>query len=155
MEVNNVSITQLILGIISILITVLGAQLSSFMNIKINNVKDSVKNEKVNKYIDNALDIIRKVVISLNQTTVGKLKVAASDGKLTEEEINDITTGAIETVLNTLSENTKEQLSMIYGDVEDWIYINIQNFIVKEKFNNVLLEGVTILQTQTDETTSE
>ena len=94
------SMTNLVITIVTILITVLGAQLSSFINVKINSVKQKVNNEKVDKYTNLALDTINKVVIALNQTTVNELKKAAADGKISKSEIFNLTQTATNTDLD-------------------------------------------------------
>jgi len=139
MDLSNYSpIVQLILGITTILVTVLGAQASTFFNTKINIVKEKVKDEKVNKYIDSALGTIQRVVVALNQTTVGDLKLAASDGKLTKTDIAVLTEKATKTVLNTLSSEVTSYLTMTYGDIQEWIKLHIENYVAKEKQDNKL-----------------
>ena len=127
------SMTNLVITIVTILITVLGAQLSSFINVKINSVKQKVNNEKVDKYTNLALDTINKVVIALNQTTVNELKKAAADGKISKSEIFNLTQTATNTVLNTLSSEVVEYLTMAYGDVQKWIHLHIENSVVTVK----------------------
>jgi len=141
MENIQVLFTNLIISILTIIVTALTAQFSSFINTKIKDVKEKTNSEKVNKYINLALETIRKVVICLNQTTTEKLKNISSDGKirkLTEEEIINLRELATQKVLNTLSTEVTEYLSTAYGDVEEWIQLHIENYVVEEKLSKNL-----------------
>ena len=76
--------------------------------------------------------IISDIVESLNETVVKELKAAASDGKITKDEGQEILASAIELVKSQLSQEVQTKISLIVGDIDLWIESVIE-VLVKEK----------------------
>ena len=80
-----------------------------------------------------ALDVVQDVVNYMNINVVNAVKIASADGRLTEEEAKQIKEEAINQILKILSSNMKDVLGIIFGDVGEWLSIQVDNITEKEK----------------------
>ena len=74
-----------------------------------------------------ALNVVQDVVNYLNLNVVNALKLAAEDGHLTEEEAKQIKEAAINQIMKILSSNMKDVLGAVFGDLGEWLSIQIDN----------------------------
>ena len=74
-----------------------------------------------------ALDVVQDVVSYLNVNVVNALKLAAEDGHLTEEEAKQIKEAAINQIMKILSSNMKDVLGAVFGDIGEWLSIQVDN----------------------------
>ena len=75
--------------------------------------------------------IVTKVVRYLNQTIVDKMKEASEDGKLTDEQINEIQNKALDLIYKLLDSSTMDSLISKYGEnYTEYIKILIENSVV-------------------------
>ena len=74
-----------------------------------------------------ALNVVQDVVSYLNVNVVNALKLAAEDGHLTEEEAKQIKEAAINQILKILSSNMQDVLSAVFGDIGEWLSIQVDN----------------------------
>lgn len=75
--------------------------------------------------------IVTKVVRYLNQTIVDKMKEASEDGKLTNEQINEIQNKALDLIYKLLDSSTMDSLISKYGEnYTEYIKILIENSVV-------------------------
>ena len=74
-----------------------------------------------------ALNVVQDVVSYLNVNVVNALKLAAEDGHLTEDEAKQIKEAAINQILKILSSNMKDVLSAVFGDIGEWLSIQVDN----------------------------
>lgn len=74
-----------------------------------------------------ALNVVQDVVNYLNLNVVNALKLAAEDGHLTEDEAKQIKEAAINQILKILSSNMKDVLSAVFGDIGEWLSIQVDN----------------------------
>ena len=81
-----------------------------------------------------ALDVVQDVVNYMNINVVNAVKIASADGRLTEEEAKQIKDEAINQILKILSSNMKNVLGIVFGDVGEWLSIQVDN--VTEKLKN-------------------
>ena len=81
-----------------------------------------------------ALDVVQDVVNYMNINVVNAVKIASADGRLTEEEAKQIKDEAINQILKILSSNMKNVLGVVFGDVGEWLSIQVDN--VTEKLKN-------------------
>lgn len=78
--------------------------------------------------------IVTKVVRYLNQTIVDKMKEASEDGKLTDEQINEIQNKALDLIYKLLDSSTIDSLISKYGEnYTEYIKILIENSVVDAK----------------------
>lgn len=74
-----------------------------------------------------ALNVVQDVVSYLNVNVVNALKLAAEDGHLTEDEAKQIKEAAINQIFKILSSNMKDVLSAVFGDIGEWLSIQVDN----------------------------
>lgn len=74
-----------------------------------------------------ALNVVQDVVSYLNVNVVNALKLAAEDGHLTEDEAKQIKEAAINQILKILSSNMKDVLGAVFGDIGEWLSIQVDN----------------------------
>ena len=90
--------------------------------------------------------IVTKVVKYLNQTVVDKMKDASEDGKLTDEQISEIQSKALDIIYKLLDSSTIDSLISKYGEnYTEYIKILIENSVVDAKNDDVkIIEASTI-----------
>ena len=74
-----------------------------------------------------ALNVVQDVVSYLNVNVVNALKLAAEDGHLTDEEAKQIKEAAINQIMKILSSNMKDVLGAVFGDIAEWLSIQVDN----------------------------
>lgn len=103
-----------------------GAGLSTLIGLFFNNLAKKFKNEKALKVISLVEDLIKDVVLTVQQTFVESLKV---EGKFDEKAQKEALRKAFDLVLANLTKEAKEVLDELYGDFEQWILIQIESAI--------------------------
>lgn len=83
-----------------------------------------VSKEVSRKYIDMLADTITDCVVSTNQTYVDALKAANAFDKEAQKKAFELTYNKI---MNVLTEDAKEYLTTIYGDLEIYITTKIES----------------------------
>lgn len=105
-------------------------------------LKDKIHNDKINKYIDKAQDVIVQCVDYVNQTYVDALKEDGKFNKAAQEVAFD---KCKDQVLFLLNENAKQAVIEMFGDFELWIDSMIET-AVRNSINHsgvpVIGEGV-------------
>ena len=89
-----------------------------------------VSKEVSKKYIDMLADTITDCVISTNQTYVDALKEANAFDKEAQKKAFELTYNKI---MNVLTEDAKEYLTTIYGDLEIYITTKIESEVKSYK----------------------
>ena len=129
----NEGVITILYPVIVALLGFLSTKLISFINSKTEAVKKNIKNETVKTYIDVVSNTVSEVVQALNQEIVNGIKEASKDGKLTEDEAKEIKNKAIEKTLGILSDDAKETLTMVFGDLDTYISTLIESAVYKTK----------------------
>lgn len=142
MEIN---LTQLILGVISLVLSWGITQATNFVRAKSQDLQAKTKNDALDKYIQIAEKTVIDTVRGLNQSMVVDLKKAAQDGKLTDEEKKQIQNTAITVINSTLSENIKDTIGVVYGDLPSWIKTQVEIAVANEKKDNSQEELLSLL----------
>lgn len=128
---------EMLINIISVLVTavvipvisLLGAKLVSWLSTKI-------KNEKANKMIKTATEIVVSAVKTVFQTYVDALK---KEGKFDKESQILALTKAKDIALSQMTEDVKEFIQTNYGELDLWLTIQIEatiNTLKNEKMMN-------------------
>lgn len=115
---------EMLINIISVLVTavvipvisLLGAKLVSWLSTKI-------KNEKANKMIKTATEIMVSAVKTVFQTYVDALK---KEGKFDKESQILALTKAKDIALSQMTEDVKEFIQTNYGELDLWLTIQIE-----------------------------
>lgn len=130
---ENIGWTEIIVTIVSLVATWALAQLSSYLSAKAESTKSQTEREDVKQYIDIAMDTVQQIVDMLNTTVVNDMKIASSDGKLTEDEIKEISLNARDEVLRILSVEAVQALKAVYGDINGLVDLWVTNAVEKAK----------------------
>lgn len=78
-------------------------------------------------------DIAEKTVRKFEQTTVSKLKAAADDGKLTDEEIGELSGQVYSEIIDTLNLEYQVCLQENLGNLEKYIVSTVEDKVLKLK----------------------
>ena len=115
------------------LIPILGVltnALIKFINSKIGELKARTENETLQKYIDMFNDTICNCVIATNQTYVDALKKQGAFDFKAQQAAFEMTKNA---VLELLSDEAKQYLTAIYGDLMQYMQIKIEAEVNTQK----------------------
>ena len=132
-----VTITSTVVSVIGALICYLLTILANFFRKKAKEI-DNVTAKELAETTINILDTsIQSTIVKVQNDIVDGLKEKSEDGKLTEEEILEIRRTVLDTVKNTLSEESKEVLSKFVGDLDEFVLV-----LVEQKFNKLKRDGI-------------
>ena len=109
-------------------------------------LKDKIHNDKVNKYIDKAQDVIIQCVDYVNQTYVDALK---EEGKFDKEAQYTAFEMSKDYVYRLLDEKAKEAVIEIFGDLELWIDSMVESSVrnsVNHEFTLPLVEESVVME---------
>ena len=106
------------------LLGILTTYLVKLIRKKNKELDEKVSKEVSRKYIDMLADTITDCVVSTNQTYVDALKEANAFDKEAQKKAFELTYNKI---MNVLTEDAKEYLTTIYGDLEIYITTKIES----------------------------
>lgn len=101
-----------------------------------NNIENGLSDSKINWLtflMGHLLDVVDAVVMEINDTVKKKILEASKDGKLTEEEKQDLLDTAINLVKEEIPEAALDELSEIVGDIDMFIQTKIENAVTNQK----------------------
>lgn len=142
---QSIGLPEILVTIASLVVTWMLTQLSNYISNKSEEVKNKTDNESTKRYIEIATSTVTEVVDYLNHSVVNDLKIAASDGKLTQEEVDQIKATARVQVQSILSAEAIQALQQVYGDINALIDTWIVNAVAKAQSDP---EGSGITSTQ-------
>ena len=105
------------------LLGILTAYIVKYINIKSNEIQNKVDNDTADKYIAMLADTITACVIATNQTYVEALKKENAFTKEAQIEAFNLTFNA---VMSVLTDEAKEYLTAVYGDLTAYITNKIE-----------------------------
>ena len=89
-----------------------------FLYAKWEEIRDNIKNTKVQKTLDEVVEMVVNVVNATNQVMVDTLK---SKGEFTQEAATEAFNKSKETALKMLSDESAEIIAEVYGDVSTYM----------------------------------
>ena len=128
---QSIGLPEILVTIVSLVVTWMLTQLSNYISNKSEEVKNKTDNDSMKRYIEIATSTVTGVVDYLNHSVVNDLKIAASDGKLTQEEVDQIKATARVQVQSILSAEAIQALQQVYGDINALIDTWIVNAVAK------------------------
>lgn len=105
------------------LLGILTAYIVKFIQVKNAEIQDKINNDIADKYIDMLANTITDCVLATKQTYVESLKKENAFTKEAQEEAFQLTYNAI---MSILTEDAKEYLAQIYGDLTAYITNKIE-----------------------------
>jgi len=122
---------QILLNVLATVVTCIILPLISFLGVKLTQwLNTKIKDEKGQKLIEGAVDVVVNAVRSVFQTYVESLK---NSGNFTAEAQKIAFNLAKSIVLKQLTEDSKAYIANNYGDLEEWIRNQIEASIYKLK----------------------
>lgn len=128
---QSIGLPEILVTIASLVVTWMLTQLSNYITSKSEEVKSKTDNESTKRYIEIATSTVTEVVDYLNHSVVNDLKIAAQDGRLTQEEVDQIKTTARVQVMSILSDEAIQALQQVYGDINSLIDTWVVNAVAK------------------------
>ena len=117
-------------NLLGVLATAIGAGLSTLIGLWFkrlaDNVKAKTKNEKVNEVLHRVRNLVQDAVLTVQQTFTQQLK---KDGKFDKEQQKIAFQKAIDIILANLTEEAKDILNEIYGDIYKWLEVQVESTI--------------------------
>lgn len=121
-------------NLLGALLTAIGAGLSTLIGLWFkrlaDNVKAKTKNEKVSEVLHRVRNLVQDAVLTVQQTFTEQLK---KDGKFDKEQQKIALQKAIDIILANLTEEAKDILNEIYGDVYKWLEVQVESIIALRK----------------------
>lgn len=111
-------------------IPVIAKYIASYLTAKKTQIEVSTENQVFTDTVSDAVDLIVKAVNTVSQTYVEGLK---KEGKFTEEAQKEAFDKAFTTAKTLISVESQELLSTVYSDVDSWIRIQIESYILESK----------------------
>lgn len=122
---------QILLNILATVVTCIILPLISFLGIKLTQwLNTKIKDEKDQRLLSGAVDIVVNAVRSVFQTYVESLK---NSGNFNSDAQKIAFNLAKSIVLKQLTEESKDYITKNYGDLEEWIRNQIESSIYKLK----------------------
>lgn len=91
-----------------------------------NIIEEATKNENVSNLIKEALDNVMDAVLYVNQTFTDTLK---KKGEFNEEAWEEAKKKAYNAVLETISDESKNAVIMMYGSFDKWLQLKIESSV--------------------------
>lgn len=115
---------EMLINIISVLVTAVVIPVISLLSAKLVSwLSTKIKNEKANKMIKTATEIVVSAVKTVFQTYVDALK---KEGKFDKESQILALTKAKDIALSQMTEDVKEFIQTNYGELDLWLTIQIE-----------------------------
>lgn len=117
-------------AVITTAIPIIAAYISKFLTAKKEQINSQIENEKLNNYVNVALEAVNNAVLMVSQTYVDSLK---ANGKLSAEAQNEAKNKAIATATALITEESKNAVNILYGDFDKWLDTTIEAFVGDNK----------------------
>lgn len=121
---------DLLYAVLIAAIPVLAKYLVAYLDSKKSEIEDNQKISDFSNTITKALEIVETVVKYVSQTYVDDLKAKGTfDADAQAEALNK----AMETIQSQLDEDTKNLIITAYGDLQQWLRVQIESTIKDSK----------------------
>lgn len=121
---------SLLYAVITAVVPIITVYIVKFLNKQFDKIKVDTRDLIISDTIEDALDIVTKVVTSTSQTYVDSLKSAGEFTKEAQEEAFNRTKN---TILTLLSTEAKELISTLYSDIDTWLDVQIEAAVKNQK----------------------
>ena len=126
----NALLRDILYAIITAAVPVVTVYFVKFLKTHFDKISVDTEDSIVSNTIDEALDLITKVVTSTSQTYVDALK---SSGEFTKEAQAEAFNKTKTTILALLSTESKELLATLYSDLSTWLDVQIEAAVKNQK----------------------
>lgn len=126
----NTLLQDLLYAVITAAVPVITMYIVKFLKTIFSKVKVETDQTIVKNTIDEALEIVMKVVISTSQTYVDSLK---AEGKFDKEAQLVAFNNTKDTIKSLLSDEAKNLIATLYDDIDTWLTIQIESAVREQK----------------------
>lgn len=123
-------IKEMLLALVTAAVPILTVYLCKFLYAKWNESKEKVANDKVKNTLDQVLSMVFNCVQSTNQVFVDELK---NKNEFSKEAAIEAFNMSKNVAVKMLSEDAKEIIATIYGDIDSYIDILIESAVKQLK----------------------
>lgn len=126
----NTLLQDLLYAVITAAVPVITMYIVKFLKTIFSKVKVETDQTIVKNTIDEALEIVMKVVTSTSQTYVDSLK---AEGKFDKEAQLVAFNNTKDTIKSLLSDEAKNLIATLYDDIDTWLTIQIESAVREQK----------------------
>ena len=126
----NTLLQDLLYAVITAAVPVITMYIVKFLKTIFSKVKVETDQTIVKNTIDEALEIVLKVVASTSQTYVDSLK---AEGKFDKESQLVAFNNTKDTIKSLLSDEAKNLIATLYDDIDTWLTIQIESAVREQK----------------------
>ena len=115
--------------VLTVILPVVATYAVNLINAKIKEstiIEEATKNENVSNLVKDALSNVMDAVLYVNQTFVDTLK---KKGEFTEEAWDEAKKTAYNAAIETISEESKNAVIMMYGSFDKWLQLKIESSV--------------------------
>lgn len=128
---NTKELIQQVLYIFVIaILPLLTKYIVTYLNVKVKENINKIDNDKLEQYVEAAIDAISMAVLTVNQTYVDELKRA---GKFTKEAQETAKKMAIAKAKKLITNNSKVAIETLYNDFNEYISNSIEAMVRENK----------------------
>lgn len=117
-------------AVITTAIPIVVTYLKNFIIAKKEQINSQVENEKLNNYIDLALEAVNNAVLTVSQTYVDSLK---KSGNFSSEAQNEAKNKAVDIATVLITDDIRNAVNKLYGDFDTWLDTTIESFVREHK----------------------
>lgn len=122
---------ELVLNIISVVVTSILIPLIVFLGAKLNTyLKQKIENDKLEGYVNNAIEAVVLSVTTVMQTYVDNLK---KSGKFDLEAQKEAFSKAESQARQLITDQAKNAIIALYGDFDKWLETQIESMVKETK----------------------
>ena len=126
----NETLTLIIQVVVIPAIPILVGYLCKFINKVVEEKTVTIENKKAKEYISNASDAVTSAVMCITQTYVDSLKKSGEFNEVSQKEAFEKTKNV---ALKLITEESKEAVTRMYGDFNNWIDTKIEEQVKSTK----------------------
>lgn len=123
-------IYQLIGTILCVALSFVSLEIRKFIASKRKEVVNRIDNEKLNKYLNTAIDILDKTINTTNATFVDKLK---QEGKFTKDKALEAYNATKQQFEQIIGEESKQIITEMMNDYDTWLKVQIESLVASKK----------------------
>jgi len=140
MEFLDQEWVKIVGSILGIAVTVILRSLSQNLRGLLNTLKDRSKDMQFQNTLTHAIDVINSITVTMEHTIVPKLKEASKDGKLTQDEIEQIVAMTKSEIAKIIGPEKQSLLEDFLGDYELWVDTKVRATILKVANRTILTQ---------------
>lgn len=140
--------TEIITALSTILVACLGlitAYIRKYLAEKTAALQTDAKLTQTDYYLKKGIELVDIVVKATNQSLVDGIKAAAADGKITNEEAQEIFNTTKNNVMASMTPQIKKSIEEVYGDINNFIQQQIEAAVRDNRLDGAISKSTQLL----------